>query len=130
MCAADPSVYVLDPCCGTDAYPLEVLRRIEQTLRAKGDDALLAHDLKQAAQQRIFGFEILPAPFVIAHLQLGLLLQAAGAAFEEGERAGIFLTNALTGWNEQVSQKVSPCPARGAPSSAPTLPGAWFTMSI
>ena len=105
---ADPSVVVLDPCCGTGAYPLEVLRCIEETLRAKGDDALLAHDLKRAAQQRIFGFEILPAPFVIAHLQLGLLLQAAGAAFEEGERAGIFLTNALTGWNDQKIQPKLP----------------------
>ena len=29
--------------------------------------------------QRVFGFEILPAPFVIAHLQIGLLLAVAGA---------------------------------------------------
>jgi predicted helicase len=105
---ADPSVYVLDPCCGTGAYPLEVLRCIEQTLRAKGGDALLAQDLKQAAQQRIFGFEILPAPFVIAHLQIGLQLHVAGAAFEEGERAGIFLTNALTGWSDKAPQAKLP----------------------
>ena len=34
---ADSNVYVLDPCCGTGAYLVEVLRKIEQTLRAKGD---------------------------------------------------------------------------------------------
>ena len=30
---ADPSVLVLDPCCGTGAYLVEVLRRIRQTAR-------------------------------------------------------------------------------------------------
>jgi predicted helicase len=49
---------------------------------------------------RVFGFEILPAPFVVAHLQLGLLLQSLGAPLSEArhERARVFLTNALTGW--------------------------------
>jgi len=97
---ADPSVYVLDPCCGTGAYLVEVLRTIEATLAANGASALTASDLKAAATQRVFGFEILPAPFVVAHLQLGLLLQNAGAPLSDakGERAGVFLTNALTGW--------------------------------
>ncbi len=97
---ADPSVYILDPCCGTGAFLVEVLRRIAETLREKGGDALTAQDLKQAALERVFGFEILPAPFVVAHLQLGLLLQSLGAPLAEGkrERARVFLTNALTGW--------------------------------
>jgi hypothetical protein len=97
---ADPNVYVLDPCCGTGAYLVEVLNRIQKTLRGKGGDALVAQDLKKAAMERVFGFEILPAPFVIAHLQLGLLLQNLGAplADERAERAGVYLTNALTGW--------------------------------
>ncbi len=50
--------------------------------------------------QRVLGFEILPAPFVVAHLQLGLLLQNLGAPLKAngGERAGVYLSNALTGW--------------------------------
>lgn len=97
---ADPNVYVLDPCCGTGAYLVDVLKRIRQTLQEKGADALVAQDLKKAAMGRVFGFEILPAPFVISHLQLGLLLQNLGAPLSDagGERAGVFLTNALTGW--------------------------------
>jgi hypothetical protein len=39
---ADPSVWVLDPCCGTGSYLVEVLARIARTLRAKGEDALRA----------------------------------------------------------------------------------------
>lgn len=99
---ADPNVVVLDPCCGTGAYLRAVLRRIAETLRDKGGDALVAHDLKKAAIERVFGFEILPAPFVISHLQIGLELERLGAPLEDGgdppERAGVFLTNALTGW--------------------------------
>jgi len=104
---ADPNVVVLDPCCGTGAYLVEVLSRIATTLTEKGDDALLAHDLKQAAMSRIYGFEILPAPFVISHLQIGMLLHRLGAPFAEGsdERAGVFLTNALTGWEPPSESK-------------------------
>ena len=97
---ADKNVYVLDPCCGTGSYLIAVLKRIHQTLKQRGEDAFLASDLKEAAQKRVFGFELLPAPFVVAHLQLGLLLQNFGAPLTEksGERVGVFLTNALTGW--------------------------------
>jgi hypothetical protein len=97
---ADPRVYVLDPCCGTGAYLVEVLKCIAATLRQKGDDGLLSNDIKLAAMNRVFGFEILPAPFVISHLQLGLLLGNLGAPLSDDrtERAGVFLTNSLTGW--------------------------------
>ena len=115
---ASDEVYVLDPCCGTGAYPLEVLRRIAQTLREKGESALLAHDLKTIARRRVFGFELLPAPFVIAHLQIGLFLQQHGAALEEDERAGVFLTNALTGWDPAQAQPKLPLPELAAERDA------------
>jgi len=86
---ADPNVVVLDPCCGTGAYLVE------------------AHDLKQAAMSRVYGFEILPAPFVISHLQIGMLLHRLGAPFDDdsSERAGVYLTNALTGWDPPTEPK-------------------------
>jgi len=97
---ADARVVVLDPCCGTAAYLRSVLCRIAKTLHEKGGDALVAHDLKKAAIERVFGFEILPAPFVISHLQIGLLLESLGAPLSDAknERIGVYLTNALTGW--------------------------------
>jgi hypothetical protein len=104
---ADPRVYVLDPSCGTGAYLVEVLHKIHETLKAKGEDALAANDLKRAAMDRVFGFEILPAPFVVSHLQLGLVLQNLGAPLTDtlNERVGVYLTNALTGW-EPPSEEV------------------------
>ena len=99
---ADPNVIVLDPCCGTGAYLVEVLKKIADTLKTKSADALIASDVKKAAMTRVFGFEILPAPFVVSHLQLGLMLHDLGAPLSakgnEPERVGVYLTNALTGW--------------------------------
>ena len=106
---ADPRVVVLDPCCGTGAYLVEVLNKIAATLAEKsgGVDALAAHEIKQTAMNRVFGFEILPAPFVISHLQIGMLLHRLGAPLSEDteERAGVYLTNALTGWEPPAVPK-------------------------
>ena len=106
---ADKNVYVLDPCCGTGAYLVEVLRKIEQTLRAKGEDALIGQDIQEAARERVFGFEIMSAPFVIAHWQVGNLLAGLGAPFDasKGERPAIYLTNALTGWDPPSGPKAA-----------------------
>ena len=108
---AAENVYVLDPCCGTGAYLAETLKRIAANLRGRGLGALTGARVKQAATQRVFGFEIMPAPFVVAHLQVGLTMQALDAPLSEdgNERAGVFLTNALTGW-EPRTQKPLPFP--------------------
>ena len=100
---AAENVYVLDPCCGTGAYLAETLRRIAANLQGLGLGALTGARVKQAATDRVFGFEIMPAPFVVAHLQVGLTMQGLDAPLAEdgAERAGIFLTNALTGWEPQ-----------------------------
>ena len=105
---ADPNVYVLDPACGTGAFLVEVLNTIAATLKDKGGDALLANDVKRASMERVFGFEILPAPFVISHLQIGVLLQNLGAPLsdENAERVGVYLTNSLTGWEPPKGAKL------------------------
>ena len=108
---AAENVYVLDPCCGTGAYLAETLQRIAANLEGQGLGALTGARVKQAATERVFGFEIMPAPFVVAHLQVGLTMQDLDAPLAEdgAERAGIFLTNALTGW-EPHAQKPLPFP--------------------
>lgn len=97
---AGPNVHVLDPCTGTGSYLTAVLGRIITTLREEGGDGLVAAEAKQAALSRIHGFELLPAPFVIAHLRIGIALQRLGVPLnaKKMERASVYLTNALTGW--------------------------------
>ena len=108
--AAD-NVYVLDPSCGTGAFLAETLKRIAANLEGRGLGALTGARVKQAATHRVFGFEIMPAPFVVADLQVGLTMQALDAPLSDDgeERAGVFLTNALTGWEPRV-QKPLPFP--------------------
>lgn len=109
---AAENVYVLDPCCGTGSFLAAVLRRISATLEQRGYGALVGQLVKKAAVERVFGFELLPAPFVVAHLQVGLRLQALDVPLSDdtGERAAIYLTNALTGWEPERDRPALPFP--------------------
>ncbi|MDM8563789.1 DNA methyltransferase, partial [Candidatus Marithioploca araucensis] len=44
---------------------------------------------------RVHGFELLMAPYTVAHIKLGLQLQEMGYEFDSDERLRIFLTNTL-----------------------------------
>lgn len=101
---ADDGVVVLDPCCGTGAYLIEVIRCVAEQLHSEGQDTALGAEILQAVCRRIIGFEILTAPFVISQLQLYLILSELDAAPGAKQRPAIYLTNALTGWGgpEQI----------------------------
>jgi predicted helicase len=103
---ADPSVVVLDPCCGTGAYLLEVARCIAEQLRSEGDEHVVAEELRQAFKSRVLGFELLTAPFAISQLQLYMLLDQMGIPPTK-DRLGIYLTNALTGWRDPANIKIN-----------------------
>jgi hypothetical protein len=104
---ADESVYVLDPATGTGSYVVAVAKRIRKTLDEQGHGAMAAAGVKRALMSRVFGFEILPAPYVVAHLQLGVLLRGMGAPLGGKERTGVYLTNALTGWEPPKGVKAT-----------------------
>jgi predicted helicase len=104
---ADPEVYVLDPCCGTGAYLLEVARCIAEELKSRGDDSAIGLELSRAFHSRVLGFEILTAPFAISQLQLYLLLDSLGSKPKSNGRLAIFLTNALSGWHDRGDVKLN-----------------------
>jgi hypothetical protein len=104
---ADHEVVVLDPCCGTGAYLLEVARCIADEARVDGDEAAIGLELSRAFHERVIGFEILTAPFAIAQLQLYLLLDSLGAKPALDKRLAIFLTNALSGWRDSGDIKLT-----------------------
>jgi hypothetical protein len=104
---ADPQVVVLDPCCGTGAYLCAVLRRIP-TLHDKGGDALAAHDLKAppCARLRLRN----PARPLrhrppAARPRTRNPRRAPRRPPNPPERAGVYLTNALTGWEPPKDPK-------------------------
>ena len=100
---AGEGVLVLDPCCGTGAFLVEALRTAARRWAARGEP--YADRLRRAATNRMFGFELLTGPFVVAHLQVAFLLAKHGVRLEGEERAGVFLTNALTGWEPVTAEK-------------------------
>lgn len=104
---ADPDVVVLDPCCGTGAYLLEVARCIADEARADGDESAIGLELSRAFHERVIGFEILTAPFAVAQLQLYLLLDSLGAKPDPEKRLTIFLTNSLSGWRDSGDVKLT-----------------------
>jgi predicted helicase len=90
---ADENTLILDPATGTATFLYVVVNEIYQKFaKQKGawDSYVTAHLLK-----RIFGFELLMAPYAIAHLKLGMQLQQTGYTFSSDQRLGIYLTNTL-----------------------------------
>jgi hypothetical protein len=75
------------------------MKCIAEQLESEGGEALMGQTLLDAATRRLVGFEILTAPFVIAQLQLFLVLSELGARPTSDHRPAVFLTNALTGWD-------------------------------
>lgn len=51
--------------------------------------------VKERLLPRIFGFELLMAPYAIAHLKLSLFLEETGYQFDSNKRLGVYLTNTL-----------------------------------
>ena len=88
-------VYVLDPATGTSTFLYFVVRIIYDTLMSKRQGGTWQEYVHQNLLPRLFGFELLVAPYVIAHLKLGLLLRDLGYTWEKEDQLRVFLTNTL-----------------------------------
>ncbi len=99
---ADPEVMILDPACGTGTFLLWIFQLIHQRFQENPDaltegleDRSWSGYVKERLLPRIFGFELLMAPYAICHLKLGLFLEETGYTFNSGKRLGVYLTNTL-----------------------------------
>src|SRR5207245_2771531 len=97
--AEDPSVQILDPACGTGTFLVEVIDVIHQTMKAKWHHVAAVSDRRYVASisdqrpgpdfefhdrwneyvsehllPRLYGFELMMAPYAIAHMKIGLKL--------------------------------------------------------
>lgn len=92
---ADETALILDPAVGTATFLYMVVNEIYHANIGKGQQGLWNDYVAEKLLPRIFGFELLMAPYAVAHLKLGLLLQETGYKFQSDQRLGIFLTNTL-----------------------------------
>lgn len=104
---ADKDTLILDPATGTATFLRRVIDQIHQHVTAGGNDGLWPQYVKERLLPRIFGFELMMAPYTVAHLKLALQLQEQGYVFGKRadgsvERLNVFLTNALDTVKKQM----------------------------
>ena len=92
---ADTNTFILDPATGTGTFLYFVIQQIHETLVAMGQAGAWNDYVEKHLLPRVFGFELLMAPYAVAHMKLGVLLQETGYDFASDERLGIYLTNTL-----------------------------------
>ena len=92
---ADGNALILDPATGTGGFLLAVLEHIQQHVTKAYGTGYWQRYVNGELVRRLAGFEILVAPYTIAHLKLSMFLQRQGWNPEDTERLGIYLTNTL-----------------------------------
>lgn len=106
-------VTILDPATGTATFLVEVIEVIHKTLMAKWRRQGLSEAQRGAAWNtyvpqhllpRLYGYELMMAPYAIAHMKIGLKLHETGYRFDSPERVRIFLTNALEPASDEGGQ--------------------------
>lgn len=94
-------VQILDPAVGTGTFLHEIVARVyERYASAKG---LWPGYVADHLLPRLYGFELLMAPYAVAHMKLGLQLRETGYDFAADQRLRVFLTNSLEEAHEFAS---------------------------
>ncbi len=111
-------VLVLDPACGTGSFLYAVVDYIREYYSRAGLGGMWDGYVKDHLLSRIFGFELLMAPYAMAHLKLGMQLAAQDLPeaqradwayqFDAKERLGVYLTNSLEHTEQQAATLFGP----------------------
>jgi hypothetical protein len=86
-------VQILDPATGTGTFLHGVVDKIAESFA--GNKGMWSGYVRDHLLPRVFGFELLMAPYAVAHMKLGLQLKESGYDFASDERLGVYLTNTL-----------------------------------
>lgn len=84
---------ILDPATGTGTFLYAVIAKIREHF--DGNAGAWPGYVAEHLLPRLFGFELLMAPYAVAHMKLGLELEQSGYDFSSDQRLGVFLTNSL-----------------------------------
>ncbi|MDD2764274.1 MAG: hypothetical protein PHE83_09910 [Opitutaceae bacterium] len=111
-------VLLLDPAAGTATFLYAVIRLIRDQFIARNDAGQWPGYVQRDLLPRLFGFELLMAPYAVAHFKLGLELAARDLdqlwrdqwtyEFQPGERLNIYLTNTLDDAGHKLQQLIGP----------------------
>ncbi|MGO8735927.1 MAG: type ISP restriction/modification enzyme [Terriglobia bacterium] len=103
--ATSPRVLILDPACGTGTFLYTVIDHIRAEFMRQENAGMWSGYVRNHLLPRIFGFELLMAPYAVAHFKLGMQLAGHDLTpaqrekwaydFSGDERLGVYLTNTL-----------------------------------
>ena len=97
-----PAVQILDPATGTGTFLRQTILQIydnfckkhkgksQEQIKAAWNEYVPKHLLP-----RLNGFELMMAPYAVAHMKLAMVLKDTGYDFGSDERLNVFLTNSL-----------------------------------
>lgn len=85
-------VQILDPAVGTATFLNEIIKFIHTQF--KGQEGLWSSYAEKELIPRLHGFELMMAPYTIAHLKLAITLKETGIE-KFNKRLGVYLTNTL-----------------------------------
>jgi len=87
-------VQILDPAMGTGTFLSEIIRQVRQ--KFEGNDGIWNQYASTCLLPRLYGFEVMMAPYTIAHMKLFMQLKDNGAlTSNESPRLNLLLTNSL-----------------------------------
>ncbi len=87
-------VQILDPAVGTATFLNETIRYIYEKNFQNGQAGLWPSYVNDNLVPRLFGFELMMAPYTVAHLKLAMMLRETGVN-KLKTRLNVFLTNTL-----------------------------------
>lgn len=93
-------VQILDPAVGTGTFLSSTIQLIYEKLKTFGQDGRWPKYVFNDLLPRLHGFELMMAPYTIAHLKLSMKLKETGFRYFNQRRLGIYLTNSLEEGNQ------------------------------
>ena len=99
-------VQILDPAMGTGTFLSEIIRQVRQ--KFEGNDGIWNQYASTCLLPRLYGFEVMMAPYTIAHMKLFLQLKENGAlTSNEPPHLNLLLTNSLEEANDDTDSLFS-----------------------
>lgn len=104
-----PFVQILDPAAGTGTFLKHTIELIHKTMMDKWTNEgktdrdkqhLWNEYVPKFLLSRLYGIELMPAPYAVCHMKLGLVLRNTGYEFRGGLRLQVYLANTLEGQTE------------------------------
>lgn len=106
----EAAVNILDPATGTGTFLREVILNIHENFEninaSKSSEErkkLWNQYIPKYLLPRLNGFELMMAPYAVAHMKLAMILKETGYEFESTDRLKVVLTNSLEPPNSNLS---------------------------